>query len=284
MEKIGEKNPKEKNDFSEKTPRISEETKTLIIKIFVTIGIIAAFTVGFFFLLRGLGLTDPATFEERVGELGFALVIIFFFLYITQSLFLSFLPGNTTLFISVIAATIFGPNFWYILLIAGVSVIASSIALYFVGRYGGRKLIFWLFGREKVEAKLDWFSTKGATVVPWLFLVPFMTTDLLCLICGAAKMRFLQFLLIVIIFRPVEVAVLIWYRTIFNTWLALDPLDQFYTLNLMIINIFLLVAYHKKIILAFNQTFKMGKRERAIYDEIKEEIIEEIKDEPCVNC
>jgi len=269
----------DKNEGPVRPSRLTPETKTMIIKVLITIGIIAGFTIGFFFLLRGLGLTDPVTFQERVGELGFTLMVIFFFLYIAQAMFLSFMPGNTTIFITLIAVTLFGPNFWNIFAISVVSVLAASVFIYLLGRYGGRKLIFWLFGKEKIERRLDWFSQKGANVVPWLFLVPFMPTDLLCLICGASKMRFFQFLLIIIIFRPVEIIILIFYNTIVQVWLALDPLDQFYVLNLIIINIFLLVAYHKKIILAFNQTFKFGKRDAAMQQVIKEQVKEELKEE-----
>jgi len=147
----------------------------------------------------------------------------------------------------------FGGDIGITFLVGSIAIIFGSMALYCVGRFGGRKLMFWLFGKESVEKQLNWIGEKGTKAVPWLFLIPLMPTDLICLICGASRMSFWKFMLIVIVFRPIEVLLLISYNYIIPIILEYDPLIILLLINVAIINLVLLFIYYKAIVKLFNK-------------------------------
>jgi membrane protein DedA with SNARE-associated domain len=144
----------------------------------------------------------------------------------------------------------------YFMITAIIAILLSVPLLYLLGRYGGRKLLFWLFDKEKLEKNLEWFANNGSKGVPWLFLIPFFPTDLLCVVCGAAKMRFWQFILIAVVFRPLEALLLIGYRIVGEEALSrLSTIELLLIINVIIIDIILLVIYHKALLGWFNRTF-----------------------------
>ena len=229
--------------------------KQRIIKILVVLLVVAGITTAAFFIFRAMGLTTQKGFQDFLDDLGAWKYVIFIIIFILQAVFLSFLPGNTT--ISVTAAFfLFKQNF---LLTLGVCMVAfwiASIILYLLGRYGGRKLLHWMFGRKAIDGKLEWISRQGTKVVPWLYLFPFMTGDLLCIICGSSKMNFWQYLLIIIVFRTVECALIISYSVFFPIlFKTLQLYEILIIANLVIIDIVLLAIYHKTILKLFRKTF-----------------------------
>ena len=239
-------------------------TKRLIL----VLSLLAIFTVGFYFIFRVAGL-DPFSDEAvAIDSQGFALILIFCAIYIVQACTLNLIPGTTTFFISVLAWELFdGVNhFWQAYFISILAVLLGSIALYCLGKYGGRKLLYWLFDKDSLEKRLDWFSRNGSKGVPWLFLIPLFPTDLLCLTCGAAKMKFWQFCLIVVVFRPIEIALLLLYRIVLSMGIIqeMSPWEQILIVNVLIINIILLVIYHKTLLNIFNKTFNRKRREEEL--------------------
>jgi len=196
---------------------------------------------------------------------------------------MNLLPGTTTLFVSGIAWTLFdgANNFLITWVIVVIGTYISSVVLYLIGRYGGRKLLFWLFSREEIERRLDWFGRNGAKGVPWLFLIPLFPTDLMCITCGAAKMKFRQYLLIVLVFRPIEMLLLLLYPMIIGSDIVRDMevWQRILVVNVIIINFFLLAIYHKKIVDMFNKTFSRKYKEDELMRLLleKEKILEEQK-------
>lgn len=228
----------------------------------ISLFVLASFVVGmyFIFIAMNIDLLDVFRAEENnrttfTLEGGMALVIFLFLLiFIFESIVIGFVPGTTTIFISIIAMQIF-ENRWYIVFpVVAVGIVISSIFLYFIGRYAGRKILFWLFKKEELEKRLDWIAKHGTKGVPWLFLIPFFPGDLICIACGASKMKFWHFFLVVIVFRPIEVLLLVMYRIIFDAIGSQEPVIQFLIINMIVINIVLLAIYHKVLLSFFNRS------------------------------
>jgi len=99
-------------------------------------------------------------------------------------------------------------------------------------------------------------GSKGTHVVPWLFLIPLMPTDLVCLVCGASKMRFWQYMLIVCVFRPVEILLLISYNYIVPVLLSFEPIIVILIVNIVIIDLVLLFIYYKALMKLFKKYTK----------------------------
>jgi len=248
--------------------------KQRALRLAFTLIMLAGIATGMYFIFRAFGIdVNPFLSEAERAAMrdemhwaatGFTLVLIFWGIYLLQSTFLNMIPGTTTVFITVVAASMFPMN-ENILLTIGVAigaVLICAVNLYCIGRFGGRRVLYWLFDKDKLDKKLDWFARNGTKGVPWLFLIPFFPTDMICLACGMSKMKFWHFMLVVIIFRPVEVALLLVYRLIFPFFTGLeDPLQQLLLINVIIINIVLLVSYHKAILKLFNRAFRFRRYE-----------------------
>ena len=246
--------------------------KKRILRGLMVLGVVLVMTGGMFSIFFfGFGMNPFSSEAPDLGVEGVvALVFIFVAIYILQALTLNLIPGTTTFFITVLAASLFSVfvandagdleivwrNLVMTYVVSIVAVLFASIALYCVGKFGGRRLLYWLFDKEAIEKYLDWFSRNGSKGVPWLFLIPFFPTDLLCLVCGAAKMKFWQFILIVIVFRPIEVALLILWRLIGQTIIDnASVIEMILFVNMMILNVAFLVIYHRALLNIFNRVF-----------------------------
>ncbi|MCL2846968.1 MAG: VTT domain-containing protein [Firmicutes bacterium] len=253
--------------FDEKSFRAKwkSERAQRVYRLLFVLGMLVGVAAASFFTFRHFGLnlnplnpTDP----EVLADMGFEIYLIFIALYIVQAVTLNIIPGTTTVFISVIGFTLFGQNLWITFAVAVVCKLFTIPILYALGRWGGRSLLFWIFGREKLEKRLDWIADNGARGVPWLFLVPMFPTDILCVACGAAKMKFWQYSLIAVVFRPIEVLLLISYSwgvpiiiESTTTW------ELFLLINVVILNFVFLVIYHKALLAWFNKTIKRRRYE-----------------------
>jgi len=252
-----------KNNADEQKTAVRRKTALKILFVVLMIGIFS--TVGYF-VFRHFGLdVFSDEYEFDFAAQGFSLIMIFLIIYFAQSLTLNLIPGTTTFFLVVVAYYgLFAENFFLTLIVGWAAVLICALTLYTLGRFAGRKLLFWLFDEEKIDKRLAWFGKNGSQGVPWLFLIPFFPTDLLCLTCGIAKMRFWKFFLIVIVFRPMEVLiVLLMYGLLVPNIIANTTIyEQILLLNVLIVNIVLLAIYHKALFNMFRRTFSPKRYEQ----------------------
>jgi uncharacterized membrane protein YdjX (TVP38/TMEM64 family) len=168
------------------------------------------------------------------------------------------IPGNTTTFITI--AWVVFDDFWLVFVICVLGVWLGGIALFFIGRYGGRRVVYWLFGKEAVEKRLDWVTQKGATALPACFLIPFMPNDMICMVCGMSKLKFWQFLIIIIPFRVIEVLMILSYPYIVDFFVSGRSIqDTLMFINIIILDIVLIALYYRTVIRIFRKTI-LGKK------------------------
>ena len=252
-------------EFKEKW-RLMRKTRNK--RLVLTFLMIAAISTGMVFIFIAFGLnpfSDPEDFDPSSigGGTLTAAILIYLFIFVLESATMNMIPGTTTFFISGVAAGLFAPGdqllqinyFLRVFAICVLGIFLSSMVLYAMGRYGGRRLLYWLFGKEAIEGKLDWIARNGTKGVPWLFLIPFFPTDLMCIVCGASKMKFWQFMLIVLVFRPLEVLLLLMYRIVFllGLWDTFTTFEMIVLINLVVLNTFLLWVYHKALLKLVNR-------------------------------
>jgi len=239
--------------------------------------------------------SDGNTTRPKImqGTDGFWLsIFIFVCLYVTASLVLGMVPGTTTAFI------ILGFTIWWLpevnsidgnpingffksLLALSISMVTSAFTLYGLGRFGGRKLVIWMFGEEKVTKTLDWVQRNGTRAIPWMFLIPMMPNDIVCMICGASKMKLIPFSLIVLVFRPIE-AVLVWSYTVFlletDLWQQMNGTERWLAINMVLINLILLVTYHKFILRVFGNIIGLEQEQRHTAESNYRKILEVVEE------
>jgi len=246
-----ENSPKNK-DSKENKQGFFKRNKQKIIKLAVVALIVAIFSIGCYLLFDKLGFLDEET--DAFDGYGSLIYIIFIGLFVLQAICLCMIPGNTTIFITL-AMVIFGDNPAMALLVVIVGVWLGGIALFFVGRFGGRRVLYWLFGKEEVDKKLCWVTQKGATALPAFFVVPFMPNDMICMVCGMSRLKFWQFLMIIIPFRVIEVLMIVSYPIIIDFFVSGRSLqDIIIFVNIIIVDLVLIAMYYKLLVRVFRKT------------------------------
>jgi len=254
MEEKQEEPIEEKKSKREAIKQWFIKHKFQIMKFSIVITLVAGFTIGCFFLFDSLGLLNKNELSETMGDKGAWIYVIFVALFLLQAICLCLVPGNTTLFITV-GALVFEDNFWIVLLLCVVGVWLSGIALFWIGRFGGRKVLCWLFPKEKLDKYLDMLTRKGSFVLPGLFLIPFMPNDLMCMLCGTSKLKFWQFLLIIIPCRIIEVLIILCYPLLAKFFIEnREPQDILIFVNIAVIDLLLLLLYYRTLIRIFKKT------------------------------
>ena len=115
------------------------------------------------------------------------------------------IPVPTTLTV-IVGTAIYGPTTAFIYATIGV-ILGSSIA-FLIGRYCSKPVIYWIFGRQKVE-KYETLLNKRAGLILFLTLtLPFFPDDLICMMAGVSDIKYYKFLLISIISRGIGLAVI----------------------------------------------------------------------------
>ena len=204
------------DERNEQDPPVRKKSKlTKFATILLAVG---TFTLAFYLVLRALGLLDPETLIETLNGMGNLAYLMFIVLFLIQAMCLFMVPGNTTLFIT--AAGLLFDNFWPMFITCVICVWLAGVLLFFLGRYGGRRVAYWAFDKEKVDEKLEWLAGKGSKMLPIFFLIPFMPNDMICMVCGVSKLKFWKFLLIIIPFRTIEVLIILSYPHIISFFLG----------------------------------------------------------------
>ena len=230
-----------------------KRNKAKILKFSLVLVLVTGFSSGCFFLFQSLGLLDKERLSETLADKGIWIYVIYIGLFVVQAVCLCVIPGNTTLFIGV--GWLLFDNLWVVLLLSVIGVWLSGIALFWVGRFGGRKVLYWLFGEEAVEKQLGKVTNKGTVLLPALFLVPFMPNDMLCLVCGASKLKFWAFLLIIIPCRIIEVLIILSYPYIGKFFIeGREIQDVIIFINILLVDIVIFILYYRSLIVLFRKT------------------------------
>ena len=183
--------------------------RSTLLRILILFAIIGAVSVTFYLIFNALGLLSEEGLREfmEAGG-GNYMYILYISIFVTQACCLSMIPGSTALFCGV-GLLIFGPeNFWTVVLLNVIGAWLASQALFFIGRYGGRKLITLLFGENALDKQLDVLSKKGAKILPVWFMLLILPDDLMSLACGASRMDHKLFTIMHTVFRSIGITLL----------------------------------------------------------------------------
>ena len=188
--------------------KLSKQTKSTIIKSLILVGIIAIIAVSAYFILRACGFTTVEDFNRLRDDLGdsFTFWLVITLLQIIQVVFIPI----TNQIVTVPVALIFKNELWKVFLSSWAGIFLGSIALYFIGRYGGRKILGWILSdKEKAERCSNWMN-KGKAFYPMGMLIPFVPDDVLTTLAGTAKFKFWYVLSVVAVTRGICCAFSVW--------------------------------------------------------------------------
>lgn len=176
----------------------------------------AVIAVSTYFILRACGFTSTEEFERLRDDLGdsFAFWAIVTALQVIQVVFIPI----TNQIVTVPIALIFKDELWKVFLSSWAGIFIGSIILYFIGRYGGRKILSWILSdKEKAERCSNWMN-KGKAFYPMGMLIPFVPDDILTTLAGTAKFKFWYVLSVVAVTRGICCAFSVWGWGYLTQW------------------------------------------------------------------
>lgn len=89
----------------------------------------------------------------------------------------------------IVAGTyVYGP--WISFAVSASATFVGSITCFFLGRKLGKKLLYWLFDREKVDKYAAILGKKGKIPFVLMMFLPFFPDDLICMSAGVTDMKF----------------------------------------------------------------------------------------------
>ena len=89
----------------------------------------------------------------------------------------------------IVAGTyVYGP--WISFAVSASATFVGSLTCFYLGRKLGKKLLFWLFDREKVEKYAAILGEKGKIPFFATMFLPFFPDDLICISAGVTDMKF----------------------------------------------------------------------------------------------
>ena len=133
--------------------------------------------------------------------------LVFLLVQIITTSLLCFVPATSMTFI-IASVALFGAT-WQTFLVCFAGVILSSVAMDFIGRFGGSKIIIKLIGEKEYKGAYDLVQTKGITYIPIMYLLPIFPDDAICMVTGAMKFKFWLHLVYILVCRGIGVATIV---------------------------------------------------------------------------
>ncbi len=187
----------------------SKEKVKKYLKILVVLLVVAAISVGIYFVLRHFGFTDADKLKGWIKSTGGWAIIVYILLRVSFTIFLSFVPACSMIFDLLSLATFDYYPPIVIFLICFASVVITSIIMDLIGRFGGNKAIIKILGKEDYEEAKDLVQEKGMVYVPVMYLLPIFPDDAICMVSGATKMNFWVHLAEIILCRGIGCATIV---------------------------------------------------------------------------
>jgi uncharacterized membrane protein YdjX (TVP38/TMEM64 family) len=107
--------------------------------------------------------------------------------------------------VAMVGTALYGPMQAFVY--TSIGVIIGSIVCFYIGRLIGPGLVNWIAGAEKAEKYRKMMGSKGRFVFIMMMLLPVFPDDMLCMVAGLSSMSFGYFFLVIILTRPIMLAV-----------------------------------------------------------------------------
>ncbi len=178
------------------------DKKKTIVKLIISVIVIAVIALLGFLLFKHLGLKDITREEIQsfIETKGAAAPLIFILLSFAQVTLIP-IPG---------AVTILAGNYLFgavkAFIYSYIGMLLGAMVAFFLGKLIGRPFVNWIAGsKEKADSWIDKLKGREKIVMFFMFLLPLFPDDLLCAIAGMFKYRTLEFLVLQLITRATSI-------------------------------------------------------------------------------
>jgi uncharacterized membrane protein YdjX (TVP38/TMEM64 family) len=115
-------------------------------------------------------------------------------LFLVLTPLINIIPGISSIFFITLANMMFNDN-----TVGGMfkafgasfgSVMLSTILLFELGRWGGKRVVKWVVGEDDLRKADDILTYGGKAALPFIYLFPLFPDDTMSFLCGITKMSF----------------------------------------------------------------------------------------------
>lgn len=184
--------------------RIRKLVKPLL-KTLLLLAIIAGVVLGAYFIMKACGWTDLQRIRDEWGTSFWTYAII----CALQAFQVVFLP-ITNQIITVPAALVFKDQLFYVFLASWIGIEIGTIALYFLGKYGGKKVVKWILSDEDKTERCANFLKRGKAFYPLGMVIGFIPDDILTTLAGMSGFGFWYVLGVSFATRGICAAASVW--------------------------------------------------------------------------
>lgn len=206
----------------------------LIISIILILCLVSYFI---YFLLDKYEISNVKTLRNFIGKFGVWSWIIYLLIQVIISTPIFVIPLEDEMWVTL-SILLFGVYKGFLLSVAGM--ILTSSLLYLVGSKFGVKIASKIIGKEELENVQSKFDVKNKLSLPFMYLIPFFPHDVLCVVAGLSKMKFLYFFIVTLFLRSVEIISICFLGKSFIEWKSLSMFEWCIIGNLAIVDIYLL--------------------------------------------
>ncbi len=176
--------------------------KNFIVKILISVAVIALILLGCFLLFKRLGLTDLTREElqDYISSKGALAPIIFIIVSFLQVTFIP-IPGAVTI---IAGSFLFG--FLESFIYSYIGMMVGAIVAFELGRLVGRPYVNWVTGDiKKADEWIKRLKGKEKVFLFFAFLLPMFPDDLLCSIAGVLPIKRKTFILMQVFTRATSI-------------------------------------------------------------------------------
>ena len=194
--------------------RLSIEQKRRIIRVTTVVGVILTI-LGSIFISQSDYFKPNGGFADLLMRLGIWAPVIFILVQISQIIY-PIIPLGLT---NVIGDLIFG-HFWGFVFNAIGMVIGSAINFVIGARFGHTVIRAFISDDDYIKY-LNMMNSgkKFKRLLRIGFIAPIFPDDIFCMIAGVSKMRFKEFIGMVIAYRPASVFIYTYFTSNFIQWI-----------------------------------------------------------------
>ena len=135
--------------------------------------------------------------------------VLTYVLFLIASPIINLLPGISSMFFISLGNLLFNDKTIKGMLLAfgliSLSVVLTSSLMFIIGKYGGKKLVEWIIGKEESEKSKHLLKIAGKAGLPMMYLLPGFPDDTLALVAGTCDISFLYNFVCTLLFRLIGV-------------------------------------------------------------------------------
>ena len=215
-----------------------------LFKLSVVCSFLVIIVCSVYFLLTKLGVVDKINSFQDIKDLILKYKGWGLFTYCAINfLQVVLIPIPSTL--TILAGTaIFGPLLAFIF--ASLGIMLGSIIAFLIGRFCSKPLLYWIFGKQRVDKYEKILSTRTKLILFLTLFLPFFPDDMICMLAGITNIKFKDFIWISLLARSSGIAVLSFFGSgkviPFNTGWGI----ALWSIIAIIITTILVIAFKKR--------------------------------------